>query len=242
MKYIYYIAGMFLVVTATVFLLQADFQVNVSKPAVVVNDRIISEDEFREIAESRAPTSHMEDIVDSVVTNELLIQEALARKINKEEAFRRSVENFYEQSLIKILIDRKFDSLAPEIPAALVDRYIDCSGKKIVFTKYVFENSQALETNNYTSRKRYKKPFETLSAGLKYLFLTLEPGETSPGEQTELGVVAYLFEEKQALADARPVTDLTRIKDFLIQQKKSEMFDNWLEDLEKKADIQVFYP
>ena len=49
--------------------------------------------------------------IHSLINKELLIQEAQRLEINREESFRRSVENFYEQSLIKNLMDRKYADL-----------------------------------------------------------------------------------------------------------------------------------
>lgn len=239
MKYIYYIIGILIFVTIVLFLLTADFKVKISKPAIVINDKIISTEEYKEILKSRADTSHMKNIVNSIITNELLIQEAIRKKINKEEAFRQSIENFYEQSLVKILIDREFKSLNPEISEAMIDRYSDFCNKTIIFIKYIYKNRNDVQNKNFIKKERYEKSFENLSAELRYTLFTLTKGERSNIVETEEGYITYLLEDLVQLSDSAPVEDIKEIRDFLVHQKKSVMFDNWLKELEKNADIQI---
>ncbi len=69
------------------------------------------------------------DCVNSLITKELLLQESQREGIDKEESFRESIQNFYEQSLIKLLIDRKFASLHVTVSDEDVNRYIALMNK-----------------------------------------------------------------------------------------------------------------
>ena len=153
MKYIYYVIGIIALITVLAAVRFSSLKVEVSEPAIVINDRVISEKELDRIFKSSPYSNHMAGVIDSVITNQLLIQEAIAQGINKEELFRASVENFYEQSLIKILIDRKFNSLEPEIPQEMVDRYRERSGKKVEYAKFVYLNLESISIFHYIQQE-----------------------------------------------------------------------------------------
>jgi len=239
MKYIFYILGILMVLTFIVFYKASDVEVNISKPAIIINDRIVSEKEFNGILEARAPTSHMGDIVNSIITNELLIQEALKEKINKEEDFRKSVESFYEQSLVKILIDRKFNSLDPRISDQKVQQYIDMSGKEIEFNQCLYKDRNSIQLNKFISCRLKKMPFQQLSAELQYILCNLKQGQTSLPVETEQGLVTYTLTDLFNGAESKPDLNENEAREVLVHQKKSKMFNAWLENLEKNAEIKV---
>jgi hypothetical protein len=239
MKYIYYILGILIVLTIGVALQLPSLKVEISEPAIVINDRIISKKELDERIKSGSYHSHGKGFLESVITRELLIQEAARIGINKEEAFRKSVENFYEQSLVKILIDRKFQSLSPNITDEMVAKYIGLSGKTIQVTKHIYRNKEDIQKSSPQLSVEIKNDFENMSDSLKYSLLFLKPGELSPPEQTETGYVVYRIDTVFPSTDADAVTDVTQIKEFLINQTKKIQFDSWLEQLKTRADIQI---
>ena len=118
-----------------------DTRVEISKPFLSINDRIISEDEFKKML--HAKTSHVmsrEQFIESVIDRQILIQEAIKMDMNKKESFRRSVENFYEQSLIKILLDRKWDSLVVDVTNDEIAKYETLIQSRLFFTKMIDPN------------------------------------------------------------------------------------------------------
>jgi hypothetical protein len=239
MKYIYYILGIFIVLTIGVALQLSPLKVEISEPALVINDRIISEKELDERIKSGSYHSHGGGFLESVITRELLIQEAARQGINKEEAFRKSVENFYEQSLVKILIDRRFQSLTPMVTDEMVEKYTGLSGKTIQFTKFVYRKKDDIQKGSPQSSMEIKNNFENMSDSLKYLLLLLKPGELSSPEQTQTGYVVYRLDNAIISTDAEPETDMAQIKEFLSNQSKRIQFDSWLEQLKTGADIQI---
>src|SRR6056297_2464487 len=116
MRYLYYIIVIVLLATAGfAFLRHEKASVDVSRPAITINDRIITENELQDRLAAKPHDMTDQQYIDSLIMQELLIQEALKQNIHKEESFRRSVENFYEQSLVKILLDRKSRETDPEV-------------------------------------------------------------------------------------------------------------------------------
>jgi hypothetical protein len=243
MKYIFYILGILIVLTIGVALrLSNSLKVEISEPALVINDRILSENELDERHKSGSYHSQGKGFLESVITRELLIQEAVKQGINKEEAFRKSVENFYEQSLVKILIDRKFQSLTPIVTDEMVEKYTGLSGKILQLTKFVYQTEEAIQKGRPQSSVEIKNEFENMSDSLKFSLLFLKPGELSSPEHTEAGYIFYRLDATLDATGIEPLTDRAQIKEFLINQNKKIQFDSWLEQLKIKADIQILKP
>ncbi len=241
MKYIYYTIGILVLLTAILAFPFNYFRVEVSKPAIVINDRVISEKELEGLLRASTSSNHTADAVDAVITNELLIQEALAQGINKEESFRASVENFYEQSLIKILIDRTFKSLAPEISEKMVERYAGLAGRDLVCTRIVYDSRQDVETGKIASVETITANFDDLSEELKYILVKVDPGEHSDPVKKGNQFVCYRVESATdpGSADAGDTISRDMIREFLMHQEKGAMFARWMEGLTKKAHIQI---
>jgi hypothetical protein len=95
---------------------------------VRVNDRNITADEFRyALGESYkkgiAPLTkaEKEDLLDQMIKKELLIQEAKRRNLDQDEDFRRTIETYWEQALIRNLFDRAGEELCSKIHVSKED-------------------------------------------------------------------------------------------------------------------------
>ena len=89
---------------------------------VRVNDRNITADEFRyALGESYkkgiAPLTEAAkgDLLDQMIKKELLIQEAKKRNLDQDEDFRRTIETYWEQTLIRNLLNEVGKDLSGKI-------------------------------------------------------------------------------------------------------------------------------
>lgn len=239
MKYIYYILGIMAILTIGIAIRFSGLKVEISEPAIVINDRIISKQELDERRKFGSYHSQGKGFLDSVVTREILIQEAVKQGINQEEAFRKSVENFYEQSLIKILIDRKFQSINPTATNDMVNKYTQLSGKTIRLTKFVYRSKEDIQRGSAESTSEVKKDFENLSDSLKYALLFLKPGELSTPEQTETGYVVYRLDSVSAETESEQISNSAQINEFLVHESKRVQFEEWLNQLKTNANVRI---
>lgn len=239
MKYIYYILGILILITIGLAVRLSSVRVEVSEPALVINDRVISKVELGELAKMGSYHSQGENFLDSVITRELLIQEAVKEGINKEEAFRKSVEDYYEQSLVKILIDRKYQSFSPVVTEELIAKYKEMYLKKVKYTKLVYKNEEDLHNGKVKSTIHMESDFENLSDTLKYSLFLLTPGSLSRPELSDKEYVVYRLDETFVTSETGPEPDGNQVRSFLINQGKSAMFDSWLGEIRKSADIQI---
>lgn len=245
MRYIYYTIGILVLVTAILAFSSTHFKVEVSKPAIVINDRVITQKELDGLLSESTSSNHTAGIIDSVITNELLIQEALAQGINKEESFRVSVEKFYEQSLIKILIDRRFKSLEPEISNQTIDRMIDhytgLAGRDLVYSKISYDTLEDVEKGKTASIETIAANFDDLSDELKFTLVKVAQGEVSDPVKRGEQFVCFRLDSAAGpgSSDAENPVNIDEIRTFLTQQEKGAMFSRWIENLTTTAHIQI---
>ncbi len=240
MKYIYYIIGILVVITIALSMRLCGLKVEVSEPGLVVNDRIISRSELDEFAEVGSYHSRGEGFWDAVITRELLIQEALKEGIHKEEAFRKSIESFYEQSLIKALIDRTYQRLSPEVTADMIERYKEMCNKTISYTKFVYESEGAVDKEAPDSVVNEAREFEDLSGGLRFSLFMLEPGKSTSPELSNEGYVVYRLDGVSEGSGTNDMEEDEEIRGTLMEQTREAMFDEWLGKIKKEAHIKRY--
>ncbi len=240
MKYIYYVIAIMVMVTLLTAFKLLNIKVEVQNPALIINDRVISEKELDQMVRTRPDSYHTAEALESIITNQLLIQEAVKKGINKEESFRSSIENYYEQSLVKVLIDRKFKTLNPEIQEKMINLYIEFSTKSLLFTKRIYPTPKDIKKGNTAFTEHYNTNFEDLSDDLKYLFLQLKPGETSPPKEDGLEIATYTLDgTEKSSKDVEPETDINTIRQFLMDQEKGILFEKWMKSLKESATINI---
>jgi hypothetical protein len=211
--------------------------------AMTINNVSISEEKINRLFSQRSRYLDSKDFIHSVVIRQLLIQEAVKSGIQKEESFRQSVQDFYEQSLIKIVMDRKYDALNPEIDERLVDRYITLSGKTIDFTLLSYRQPDDRVKGIFEGQEKISLPFSRLATEIKLDILSLKPGEMSnPVYAQGEGLYSVLRLDTVSPGDETPhetATDRDSIRAILSEQLKERNIDLWLDSLEAQATVTV---
>lgn len=217
------------------------------RPALTINKKKISRSELNKRLSHDSYTSNFNTLVDSIIVKELLIQEAIKSGINKEKTFQESIRSYYEQSLIKLLMDRKYESLNPEIEPSLVKRYIELSDKTIHLTLLSYKTPDDFKKNKIIREKKSILPFKKLSTFLKFTFLSLKEGQLSspiPSEaefgnsENDFNVFRLDKIEKSDNAN-KPETDIEIIKNMLLEQKKGVLISEWITGLKNKARVKI---
>lgn len=166
------------------------------------------------------------------LTRRVLVQEAQRVGIDKEESFRRSLKEYYEQSLVKVLTDRQLSEMVVEVSEADVDHYLACSGKIFTFTRFSVENGKTIEQNGHQNTVR----FDDLSVTLRLLVAGLGPGERAKQFETgtEISVIRLDAIEIPAGIEAIPY-DRGRIHEQLENHQRSLGIDRWINALRKTS-------
>ena len=89
------------------------------------------EQEFKDSYYASVDTPQMRrEFLNNLINRKLILQEAQARGLDKDKAFLKMIEKFWEQSLLKIYLDQKTKEIAA---AAVVDeKLIQAVYKKLV--------------------------------------------------------------------------------------------------------------
>jgi parvulin-like peptidyl-prolyl isomerase len=240
MKYIYYIIAIMIIFSGLAAYGLFDTRVEISKPFLSINDRIISEDEFEKMSLTR--TSHImsrEQFIESIIARQLLIQEAIKMNINKEESFRHSVENFYEQSLIKILLDRKLDSLVVDVTNDEIAKYETLSQNRLFLTKMIYPNLKDAQNRINGTIEKLEVDFIDLSDDLKFIVLNLNIGDSSKSIRTDFGVFIYRLDDiqKKEAPDKKKEFDIKRVSLFIQDKKKEQLLAEWTDAIRQTAEI-----
>ena len=71
----------------------------------------------RDISMSADPEKAKEDALDGLVTKKILLQEAQAQSFDKDAKFMKEIERYWEQALLKLLINKKIGEFSKIRPA-----------------------------------------------------------------------------------------------------------------------------
>lgn len=215
--------------------------------AIIINDRTITLDEFNknfselpDHARDSYAVENKEDFIQSLIDKELLIQESQNLGIDRDESFRRSIQNFYEQSLIKILMDRKIASISGEVTEEEIDYCIKLSGTKVHLTLFDYNTIESAKEKAPGEGRTVEALFKDLSAAVKIILLPLEIGDYSEPMANGNQYTVYRLDNLEEVPELAP-TGLSRetIQKTVNNAKREREINQWLQGLRAKADIQV---
>ena len=94
-----------------------------AKIVAIINDYHLTANDFREEANITYPSMYLsqsgeeekEELLDDIITKKILLQEAQKQNFDKDRAFMKEIERYWEQALLKLLIQKKTQELAKNI-------------------------------------------------------------------------------------------------------------------------------
>ena len=241
MKYLYTILAIIAAATIlTLLLLLPDKKVDQRDIAISINGRVIDKEMVANEGKKHGYHSdEPSEVMDNIITRELLIQEAERREIHKEESFRQSLKTYYENSLVKTLLDRENASLQVTVSEAEIDAYLGYLGKIVTFSrleKLPASQEEAKNMKGITSSTL----FSELASPVRLLLATLSPSQFAVKYDT--GSEAYALRldrvEDGPEKSVKPV-ERDRVREMLLGHKKEQLMNRWLNDLRKNAHITI---
>lgn len=239
MKYIYYIIFIALLVTAL-----AGYQLVFHKPpkanaALLINDRVITMNEFDSLyAAKPVQIEGKDEFINALITKELMIQEAQKQGIDKDPAFRKAIQNYYEQSLIKLLMDRNFSRLPVQVSENDIDRYIALQTRNLHLTLATAEDEPSASAGRFTEKETKLVRCRDLSEDIREKINTLNEGEsTNPIKAGPVYMVIRLDKIEPLDEKTAPAPNRKTIRLILAEQKKQQAMDQWMASLRQKATI-----
>ena len=174
--------------------------------------------------------------IDSLVTKQVLIQEAQRLGLDKNDDFRKALKDYYEQSLIKVLTDRKLASIEAGVTKEDIDRYLASSGKIFTFTRFQVENGIAVDEQS----QQNSVLFDDLSESLRLILTTLQPGEQVGQFETGTEVSIIRLDKVELAKGFEPmVYERDKVREHLGNYQRSLEIGRWIDGLRNKASIVV---
>ncbi len=240
MKYIYYYIVIVLIITVFAGYNLLTNDTTKENPALIINDKILTIDEFNKLQSKMSHNLNKDTFIDSLITKELMIQEAKREGIDKKESFRWSIQNFYEQSLIKILIEKRLDSLNIDIGSNEIEKYKEMYNKEVDFSVFRFENINEVKRGVKKEEEKMTIPFKNLSNDMRGIMLDLEEGRLSEPVYTGDIYIVYRMDKIKDLPEEEMEKISTKdIKRLIIEERKDKLLNKWISDIRKKANIEI---
>lgn len=243
MKYLYSILIIAIVSTLiTFYMLRPEKQPVNDDIALTINDHHLTKKLLQEQAQSSGyQQDNTEEFLDSFITRELLIQEAQNQAIDKEPSFRKALKTFYEHSLIKVLMDRKVQSIDVQVTDNDVDLYLSSYGKNITFSRFPVTETYP-KTILYDQGKQTTALFDDLAEPLKVTLSSMKVGDIKEQFRTSNTRQAIRL-DKVGPSGPTTVTPVTRkiAAQMILDLKKEEEISNWINELRSKASIQIHH-
>lgn len=208
--------------------------------AISINGRDIARDTIALEGTKRGyHAKEQAELYDTVITRELLIQEAEKQAINKEESFRKSLKEFYENSLIKILLDRKNEQLQSTVTEKEIDGYLALTGKIVTFTRLdAIPTSQ--EESSSAKGLTNTALFNNLATPIRMLLSSLQPGQFAIQFDTGTEKYAIRLDDIQPSPNPlEPQIDRQRLAAMFEDYKREQQMNQWLADLQQNATITI---
>jgi len=236
MKYLFTVLSIVLAISAvTIFFLWPEPELIEKNIFVTINGHDIPHSVL-DLKKEQSGYHSKDDksILDTIIINELLLQEAQRQGIDKEPKFRVSVQNYYEQSLIKILIDRQFSDTKNEATGEDIDQYISNYGKIFTFSRLPDKNS----TNSNQLSQQKSVLFDDLSDSLKLKLGVMKEGDVVTDFYTGNEVVSFRLDKIEPGPDQEPcIGDRTAIKSIITNYKRERALTFWIKELRDQATI-----
>jgi len=227
----------------------------------VVNGAPISVDEFaREAAraserypEITAPAGSKEALgmlLDSMITRKLMIQEAAKRGLSEEREFLDTIKMFWEQTLIKKLIDTRSKELSRGLSISDEEAAAYHRRMSARLTLLVVTNQNEQEARRISSiMDKGARPEGARTIG-PIMIEDLDPADPlcalfdAPREKTAVikskdGYLSVTVLKREAV-QTPPFSEIeAKIRQTLLEKKKQRAFDEWLEGVKEAAAIKI---
>jgi hypothetical protein len=242
MKYLITILAIICAVTMlTLYFVWPDQVMDTKNVAVTINGHDLAKSTVA--TEGARAGYHGQDdyaeLLDSAITRELLIQEAQRQNLDKEESFRIALKTFYEESLIKTLMDREYRMPEVKVNNAEINAYLSMFAQMVTFTRLPVTTSDPKVPASEEGPQN-DVLFDDLAEPLKFLISGLKLGEYAIKVDTGNEQYAIRLDKVTPVIGMmvkKPERD--HVRRILEECKRQQQISDWLKELRNKASITI---
>jgi hypothetical protein len=237
MRYLLIILSIVGAVTlATFFAILPEDRPESDDAVVTINGRVLGRAEIQDYRGVNKHHGEDDDFVDEIITKQILIAEAQRLNIDREPGFRLALKNFYEHSLIKILMERVNEDIKVEVSDEEVERYLDSFGKTYTFYTMQATGEISPETIQ-TQGTRYVALFDNLSGALQQTLASMQPNEMRTTFATGNAKMAVYLDTIAGESTDGQNFDRDFLRQQLVQTKTEVQINAWIDNLRANASI-----
>lgn len=242
MRYLFYILFIIILAWAGIWGYdQISHPAAAGEKALSVNDRVITVDELQKRL-SRTPYAALDrqGFMEDLITRQILIQEAMKEGIHQEEAFRNAITDYFEQSLVKTLVDRKMASLRPQVAESRLDALQRLGALHYDLSLFRFATEEQAARGPLENPEQVAAPFLDLPLPLRNAVESLEKGSLSPALPGGGGYFRVRVDETRPLTEQEgPAPSRETLRQGMEKEQRQQIFDQWLSDLRAQARVEL---
>lgn len=248
MRYLYIVGGLILIILGISGITFLRFRPPESREFLRINDRVITAEEFeKEYSEAISfykQEKSKKDFLEDLITKELLLQEAKRRGLDLKPDFRRSIQNYYEQTLLKNLAQERMSEITVSVTEDEIVSYYNNMSKVFIVRSIIFPDQEKAEEaiKKFPPKMGELKTlyFDEIPEDMVDSILGLKEGEVLKRPvRTEKGFIVLKVEaiRKVSLPPFEKVS--SEIRKNLEEKKKRLEMERWLSELKKRANIRI---
>jgi parvulin-like peptidyl-prolyl isomerase len=207
---------------------------------------------------SSDPKKAKSQLLQDIIGKKLFIQEAQKLNFDKQKYFMSEIERYWEQALLKILFKKKAEELyrSIDVTSAEIEEQYNKMKKKFYAQILILDDKFAAEmlVQPGTNFDQLKNGFRNniissrgpawftcaeLPKPLEDVLYLLEPGQVSvPIKYAGNWAVIRLIRQEEIALDRMDKMS-ERIRHDLLESKKSEVMQIWMDEIKKNAKIKI---
>ena len=187
--------------------------------------------------------------LDVLINRRLLIQEAQSRKITENERFTLTIQTFWEQTLVRLLMDSLYEEFRPAatVTDAEVREFYSKLDEKATFQVLASENEEAVTATEKTAQSGGTVAWQRTIGPVRYGDIRSEalekafemtPGQVKVFRQGSLTTLVKLVsketDEPPSLETIRP-----NIETSIKERKQRRAFENWFSEKRRTANVKL---
>jgi len=212
-----------------------------------INNYELRASDLKEAA-SNVLVKKKEQILDMLISKEVLLQEAQRLNLDKEKPFMKEIEGYWEQALLKSLVSKKIKEMSGNIAATgreIADEY-NRMRRRVLAELIIFSDKgsaqrflQAGAGTAFDGAKQEWYESGDLPPILEdALFAMKQEGLSAPIEYNNSWVVLRFIREEET--KAAPLAELKgRIAENITRIKKQKLLEDWSIELRRKATVRI---
>jgi peptidyl-prolyl cis-trans isomerase C len=204
------------------------------------------------------PDDAKKELLDELITRNVLLQEAQRQNLDKQKAFMKEIERYWEQSLLKLLLQKRSTEISVRVSvdeSEIIDEYIRMQ-RRIFARIIILDNQQDARVLAEASDQEFSQLKSALGQGVisqepakwwllgdlpQYLeqpLFSLKAGERTVVKFNDDWAVIMALKEEEI--EIEPYKNLAaEIKNNIRNRKKEIILQSWIEDLKTQASIKV---